>query len=207
MNPEHARASYIPAQVGGAQKPRSYKLKERAIGGAKSFAVIFLYLFLVFALFNIHEYIVLKQHDIEFAHYGFALVNAFIMAKVMLVAEELRLGSYFDRYPLIYPILVKSCLFAMVLIAFHVIEDVIVGVWHGQTVVDSIPGIGGGGFIGVIAVSVIISVTLIPFFTLRAIIRMIGGDQLYTLTFLRGPKDVVVEVKSRLPTGAEGSKG
>src|SRR5271166_1837772 len=43
----------------------------RFVSTSKRYLGIFLYLYVVFALFNMHEYIVLKQHQIEFTHLGF----------------------------------------------------------------------------------------------------------------------------------------
>jgi len=58
---------------------------------------MFLYLWLLFALFTYHEAIVLARRDISYAPFGLAFVNAFVLAKVMLVAEKLRIGTRFRR--------------------------------------------------------------------------------------------------------------
>jgi hypothetical protein len=39
------------------------------------------------------------------------------------------------------------------------------------------------------------SVTLIPFFALRSLQRLVGGPALYALLFARARKDVTIEVK------------
>ena len=84
---------------------RGHRLKERAIHEVVQFLIMFLYLFVLFGLFSIHESIILEQHNLDFTRYGFALVNGLILAKVMLVAEDLRLGRRFKGSPLIYPVL------------------------------------------------------------------------------------------------------
>jgi len=93
---------------------------------------MFFYLWVVFGLFAVHESIVLSQHQINYQFHGFAFINALIFAKVMLAAEDLRLGHRLNDQPLIYTILFKSFLFALVLIAFHVVEHVLIGVWNGS---------------------------------------------------------------------------
>jgi hypothetical protein len=172
-------------------------LKERLIEEVKRFGIMFLYLYVLFALFNIHEYIILTQRHIDFTHYGFALINALVLAKVMLVAEDLRVGSRFDGSPLIYPVIFKSLMFAVIFIVFHIIEDTLVGLWHGKTFAESVPSIGGGGLTGVVAVGVIMAFCLIPFFAFAEVSRVIGGDELRNLIFRRGPKDVIVEARLR----------
>src|SRR5580765_7554587 len=73
---------------------------------------MFLYLWLLFALFTYHKAIVLAQHGISFRPYGLALFNAFVLAKIMLIAEEMNLGTRLRKKAPIFPILHKSFLFA-----------------------------------------------------------------------------------------------
>jgi hypothetical protein len=49
-----------------------------------------------------------------------------------------------NNRPLIYPIIFKSAIFAVLLICFHTIEDTFIGVLDGKTISQSIPSIGGG---------------------------------------------------------------
>ena len=54
---------------------------------------MFIYLWVLFALFVIRESIILAQQHLNYQAQGFAILNAFILAKVMLIAEDLHLGS------------------------------------------------------------------------------------------------------------------
>ena len=208
MDTKQVQGGTAPARPEDSdQETRGHKLKVRAVGAGQRYVGIFLYLYVVFGLFNLHEYVVLAQHGIGFTHYGFAAVNAFALAKVLMIGEELHLGEYFKDRPLIYPILMTSLLFGILLIAFRVIEQVIAGLLHGQTMVESIPSVGGGGLTGVIMSGTIISVSLIPFFALRSLRRLIGGPELYALLFVRGHKDVAIEVKILPHSGGGGTAG
>jgi hypothetical protein len=153
-------------------------LKVKAVSEFKQFLVIFFYLWILFALFACHQSIVLAQHHVDYKPYGFAFVNAFVLAKVMLVAEKLNLGQKLRHRPLLFPILYKSIIFALILITFEVAEEVAVGLFKGKTIIESIPSIGGGSLIGVVTVAIIISVSLIPFFVYREVDRVIGRGKL-----------------------------
>jgi hypothetical protein len=153
-------------------------LKQTAIIEFKQFVAIFLYLWLLFALFEYHKSIVLAQHNIDYKPYGFAFINAFVLAKVMLVAEKLNLGRKLRHRPLVFPILYKSIIFALILMSFEMVEETIVGVFRGKSVAESIPNIGGGTFAGLAIVAGIASVSLIPFFAYREVGRIIGRDEL-----------------------------
>jgi hypothetical protein len=165
------------------QETRARKLARRAGKEMRHFVVLFLYLWILFSLFVLNERIILHQQGINFVAHGFALFNALVLGKVMLVAEDLNLGGWLDRRPLIYPILHDSLLFTVLFILFHVLEEVVVGLVHGDSVRASIPAIGGGGFAGLLCVALISFVSLIPFFAFRNFSRVLGPDRLHALLF------------------------
>jgi GYF domain 2 len=160
-------------------------LKERVLDSIKTFIQMFLYLWLVFGLLAIHQSIILSQYQIDYQSHGLAVINALVFAKVMLIAEDLRLGDRLDDKPLIYPILFKSLLFAMTLICFHIVEHVIIGMWHGQKVAETLSEIGANKLRGMVSFSVIATVGLIPFFALRQIGRVMGKEKVWSLFFRR----------------------
>lgn len=162
---------------------RLFRLRKRAVEEMTRFVVLFLYLWILFGLFVLDERIILRQHGIGFSAQGFAAFNALVLAKVMLVAEDLNLGRWLDRRPLIYPILHDALLFTVLFIAFHVVEEVAIGVIHGRSVQSSVPAIGGGGLAGLLCVAVIMFVALIPFFAFRNFSRALGAGRLNALLF------------------------
>jgi hypothetical protein len=152
-------------------------LKERVIDSIKTFLQMFLYLWLVFGLLAIHQSIILSQYQIDYRSHGLAFLNALVFAKVMLVAEDLRLGDRFNEKPLIYPVLFKSFLFAIALICFHILEHTLIGMWHGHSVAETLSEIGANKLRGILSYGVIATVALIPFFILREISKAIGSNK------------------------------
>jgi hypothetical protein len=75
--------------------------------------------------------------------------------------------------------------FSLILIAFHILEEVLVGMWHGKTVAEIITALSGGRLEEIFVVGVIMFVVLMPFFALREIGRDIGDDQLFDQFFVR----------------------
>lgn len=53
-----------------------------------------------------------RNHN-QLALQGFALVNAAVLGKVMLIAEDMKVGRRFKHLPLFWSVLYKSCLFAL----------------------------------------------------------------------------------------------
>lgn len=167
--------------------PRQLNLKERASEEFRRFIVIFLYLWVVFGLLSLHKSIVLSQRHLDYEEHTFAFINAFVFAKVLLTAEYFRLGTRFRNKPLIYPIFHKCFIFTVVLICFHIVESVVVGVLHGNTIANSIPPMFGWNPKGLLAVGVMCFILLLPFFAFREITRVIGLRQMRALLF--GPRD------------------
>lgn len=159
------------------------KVMERAVTELKRFVVMFLYLWLLLGLFVLNESIVLHQRGISFSSHGIALFNALVLAKIMLVAEDVGFGRRLEGRPLIYPILYESLLFTFLFIFFHVVEKVLIGLIGGETVAASVPAIGGGGLKGLLSVAVIMFFFLMPFFAVTNLNRELGPGRLKAMLF------------------------
>ena len=185
----------VVSQTPPTKQKRTFK--QRIVHNFREFLGRFLYLWLLFALFTLHEAIVLARHNISFKPFGLAFFNAFVLAKVMLVAEELRLGTRFRKKAPIFPILHKSFAFAVLFIAFNITEEIVIGLWKGKTIAESIPKIGGGSPAGLVAAALIMTLALTPFFAFRELSRIMGKGVLGAI-FLKGrPVDRAAEI----PTG------
>ena len=149
---------------------------------------MFLYVWVLLALFDIHQSIILAQEHINYQAQGFAIVNALILAKVLLIGEDLQLGNRFRDKALLYSILYKCFVFTLFIIGFHILERLIVGVWGGRTIAQSFPSIGGGSVTGIVALGATLFVALIPFFAFREISRVIGRGELWSLLLSRGTR-------------------
>jgi hypothetical protein len=153
-------------------------LKQRAFHGLREYLVISFYLFVVFSLFAIYKSVILAEHHIDFAPHGLALINALTLAKVMLVAQELHLADQFRDAPLIYPTLLKSFAFTIVLACFKIAEEAAVGMFHGKSFHESIAVFAGGSWKGVLSLTVLLFVVLVPFFGFTELRRVFGEDRL-----------------------------
>jgi len=158
-------------------------LKQKAAHEVREYLVISLYLFVVFSLFVIYKSVILAEYHIEFALHGFALINALALGKVMLVAEDLHLADLFGDAPLIYPTLLKSFVFSVLLACFKVVEDAAVGKFHGKPFHDSIADLGGGTWRAILTLTMLLFVLLIPFFGFTELRRVFGEDRLLRAFF------------------------
>ena len=176
------------ATAGHGRHERLQKAKEVAVDEFRRYLVSFVYIWLLLGLFTLHEEIALRTHGgatqaIPFAPHGFALVNALVLGKVALVVEDLRIGTRIKPAPLIYPIIIEAFVLAMLFIAMHVLESVIGGWLHGESLAASVPAVGGGGAVGVVFSAVSFFVAMIPFCAFRQIMLAIGWPRMRALLF------------------------
>src|SRR3972149_7282904 len=99
----------------------------------------------------------------------------------MLIAEAVIFAGGLNDKPLVYPIAFKSISFSALLMVSYVVEEIVVGLFHGKTVAESFPQVGGGGLVGVLTVGAILCIALVPFFAFREIARVIGEAEFRAL--------------------------
>ena len=160
-------------------------LKQIAYEQMKQYLVSAIYLWLVFGLLVVYKAMILAQQHIAFVYHGFAIINALALAKVMLVAKDLHLGEQFEDAPLIYPTLLKSGLFAALLACFKILEDGLIGFYHGQSFPQSMAELGGGTWTAILTLTLLLFVVLVPFVGYGELQRVLGEGKLEKIFFQR----------------------
>ena len=161
----------------------SRDIKQFAYEQLKDFFAIALYLWIVFGLLVMFKSVVLAEQHISFTYHGFAIINALALAKVMLTAKDLHLGEGFEDAPLVYPTLLKSALFTIILACFKILEDAAIGMYHGQSFQQSIADLGGGTWKAVFTLTLLLFVILVPFVGYGELRRVLGEGRLEQIFF------------------------
>src|SRR5262245_10602514 len=78
-----------------------------------SYWINFSYLPVFFGAFTSYRRIVLAEYQISYLHYGIAVIESLILAKVILLGDALGLGGNVKSKPLIYPTLRKAFVFSV----------------------------------------------------------------------------------------------
>ncbi|WP_336489451.1 hypothetical protein [Methylobacterium nigriterrae] len=188
-----AGAPLTPAPENRDPSATKPSIARRAAEEAKRYLAFAAYLVVVFGtliLFSLNIYARIDQdvpHYSSYHFYALGLINALVLAKFMLVIEATKLGSLslgrrLQQGPLVYAILNRAALFAAVLTAAYVLEEVLVGAWHGRTISEVLPDIAGGPR-GLATFAWVMFVALIPYFAYREIGRALGGNRLHSLLF------------------------
>lgn len=177
------------------------KIKETAIAETKRGIAIALYLWLLLSVFELHRLSVLRGihlNSLVDYRFGLAAFNALILAKVILIGQALRAGRQLSEKPLIYATLLKSALFALLLICFEIVEETVSGLVSGKSLAASIPQLGGGGLEGAVLVGILAFIALIPFFFYTEVQTVIGKEKMRSLLFQERSK-TAASTQSRAP--------
>ena len=157
--------------------------KQRAYQGLKNYLILACYLWVVFASFVLYSTVILSEHRIPFAPHRFALVNALVLAKVILVAQRF-VGEWLNEMALMYTTLFKSVAFAILLGCLKIIEETLRGLYRGLSYNESIlVAVGGGTLTGALVFMAILAVVLIPFFAFTELGSVLGEEKLKILLF------------------------
>jgi hypothetical protein len=95
----------------------------------------------------------------------------------------LHIGERLKTLPLIWPTLYKSFTFLVLLLVLNAIEEVVVGIIHHRSIVDSIASVAGGTADQLIATSFIGVLVLAPFFAFRSLGEVVGERNLVRIFF------------------------
>ena len=115
------------AQDAALATASAHSLRQRAIHELRTFFLITLYFWVLFLTFDLYRWAAVQAHNISFEGQGFAIVKALVLAKVTLLVETLLARRKLHAMPMLYAALGHALLLALILVAFHVFEDVVRG--------------------------------------------------------------------------------
>ena len=161
------------------------KVKEKIVHEVVEYWINVFYLAIVFAAFTQYRRFVLAAHDITYTNYWVAVIEALILAKVIMIGAVLRLGRGLEDKPLIYPTLHKTVVFTLFVAVFTLIEHAIKGLWTGKGFMGGVVEYFGNGPHEFLAGSLMLFVAFIPFFGVKELGRVLGQDKITTLFFRR----------------------
>jgi hypothetical protein len=161
-------------------------LKERVRHELIEYAFNVAYLTVVFATFTIYRRLLLAAHDITYTNYWFALIEALILGKVIMIGGVFHLGRGLEDKPLIYPTLYKTVVFTIFCAVFTLAEHAIKGLVSGHGVVAGLAEFTAQGYEVILANSMVVFVALIPFFAVKELGRVMGREKIGRLFFKPG---------------------
>jgi hypothetical protein len=164
-----------------SESPKRAGLKQKAAHEFAELAWISLYLAFFFCSIATYKMLLLNEFHLSYFDYGIALINALVIAKVILIGEYARLGKRHEGKPLLLSAINKAILFSLLVFVFHIVEELIKRLLHGERVAGAFRNTRIDDLLGR---ALILLGTFIPFFAFRELSRVLGEDKFREL-FLR----------------------
>ena len=141
------------------------------------------YLAFFFCALAVYDMLLLNQYDVVNWNFGFALINALVITKVIMLGEYAKIGRKYERGPLLLSAVWKAFIFGLLVYAFHIIEEAIKRLIHGAPLITTPREMR---FDQLAARAVIVFCIFVPLFAFRELRRVMGEDQFRALLF--GPE-------------------
>lgn len=156
------------------------ELKQKAKHEAKELLYVFLYLAFFFCALATYATLLLKEYEVPYWNYAFALINALVIAKVILIGQVMHLGEKYEARPLLLSALWKAFMYCLFALAFHFVEELVKRLIHGAGMAEASRSIRVEALLGH---TLVIFCTFIPLFAFMEFRRVLGDDVFYGLLF------------------------
>jgi hypothetical protein len=160
-------------------------LKQRVVHELIEYWINVVYLAVFFGAFAWYRRLVLAEYRITYLHYGVAIIEALILAKVILIGDVMGLSRGLENKSLIYPTLYKSVVFTVFVGLFAVLEHMIGGLVHGKGLAGGLVELLSRGKDEIFARCLVTLFAFIPFFAFKELGYLLGEGKLRALFFRR----------------------
>jgi len=167
--------------MNSAHPDRKAKIKHEL----KEMLTLSLYLAFFFCALAIYDLLLLRQYNVEYWTIAFALINALVITKVIMIGEYAKLGRRHEDKALLVSAVWKAFVFGLLVFAFHVVEELIKRLIHGSDVR-----------------SIVVFCVFVPLFAWREFRRVMGEESFVDLVFgsrHKGDRNIPPGVKAPRP--------
>lgn len=159
--------------------------KKKIFEELKLFWILTIYLACFLCALTLYRRLILEQPLITYLHYGYNLVEAAILAKIILIGRMMGLGRRFLDKSLIIPILYETFVMCLFVVFFNLIEHFITGYFHGDEFKQIYQRVIDKGIYQALGTLPILFLVFLLFFAFLEIARVMGENRLYLLLFNR----------------------
>lgn len=161
---------------GEAEAPK-LSFQEQLVADLKTFGGFCAYLWAVFVVLTVHAVVGSAEYGVGLSFFVLTTINAFVLMRLMPLAERHSFFQNLAHKPLVYSIAYKTLMFVTALVLAFAVEMGVLG----------FAGIGegflslGGGLGGMLAWWLIFTVALFPYFAFREVEAAVGADMMRKL--------------------------
>lgn len=143
------------------------------------------YLAFFLVAFMWYRRLILAEYQIHYTDYWVPLIEAAVLAKVIMIGDLLRLGQKMENKPLIASALFRTMMFSLWVAMFNLLEQTVRGLLHGKGLAGGVEDIASRGWYELFSRCVVIFAAFIPFFSFKELERVLGAARLRALFWRR----------------------
>lgn len=152
------------------------------------FNFAFLAVFLV--AFAWYRRLILAAYHIHYVGYWAPLIEAAILAKVIMIGDVLRIGRRVNNQPLAVVTIYRTVVFSVLVLLFSFLEHIVGALIHGRSAAEGIAEFTSKGMDELLAWYLLILVAFLPFFAMKEIERAFGAEEVRRRFFRRRADDI-----------------
>lgn len=160
-------------------------MKQKAAHEGKELLILFAYLGFFFCALVSYRVLLLKGYESVSLDYGFALLNALIIAKVILIGDFAKVVHKYESEALVMSVVYKSLVYGAFVFLFHLVEELIKELIHHGDIGKAFHEVK----LDQLALRcLIIFCTFLPLFGFRELRRVVGEEEFYAMVLRPGRK-------------------
>jgi hypothetical protein len=157
--------------------------KERARRELVDYWITAVYLMLFFGAFITYRRLLLAEYHIHYTHYGFAIIQALVLAKIILIGDLIGVGRLRKDRPLILTTLFRAARFTVWVVLFTILEHMVEGLVRGEGLEGGVRELLHQGKYELLGHALVVFFTFIPFFAFRELDQVLGERKIWKLFF------------------------
>ena len=162
--------------------------EEKAAEEFRLLLLVSTYLAAFFVAFVTYRSLISRELGVSYFRYGYAVLEAFVIAKVILIGKALGLSRRAAGRTLALCLLcARRCFTGALVAVFAVVEHVVEALLHGKTFAAGIEDMLSRGAYEIVGRALLPFVAFIPFFALWELGDLTGEKSLIDLFFRPGP--------------------
>jgi hypothetical protein len=154
--------------------------KQKVMHELKELLLIFSYLAFFFCALTTYSMLLLNEYHVKYWNYAFALINALVITKVIMIGEYAKVGKKYETSAVFFSAIWKAFVFSWLVFGFHVVEEIVKRLIHGADMAKASSDIRFDELAGR---SIVIFCTFIPLFVFREFRRVMGENEFRTMVF------------------------
>jgi hypothetical protein len=155
-------------------------IKQKALHELREMIVLALYLAFFFCALATYRMLLLREFHVVSFTYAFALINALVVAKVIMIGELAKVGRRHESRPLFVSTAWKAFVFGLLVLVFHFVEEIIKSLLHGEEIAVVLREMRVED---VLTRSLVVFCCFIPLFGFREFRRALGEEKFQAMLF------------------------